>query len=224
MLASLLILHFCLIVLFTKIFVLNIRILNHLMNRISADFWQKDTTERCVLQCLYSLFDKYIHNKTNSRIVFSVLEMLFTFANKQVDFLVKSDFNTLTCLLVGKLFDKCHKDSVQQQTTTSDDPAQQANTDEITWSHVLCLYFDIQTVLLKSLKLLYLRDSIIFFGSYYETIARIIIDSRQSFDLGDLQIVQTFSRYLVQISKYNRELLVNLPHSSEYLEVIKKVF
>jgi hypothetical protein len=193
-----------------------VNILNQLMNRISPDIWQKETTERCVLQCLYSLFEKYIHNQSNSRIVFSVLKMIFTFANKQVDFLVKSDFNSLTCLLVSKLFDKCYKDTIQQQKTTTDELVK---SEDITWSQVLCLYFDIQTVLLKSLKLLYLRDSIIFFGSYYETIARIIIDSRQSFDLEILQIVKTFSRYLVQISKYNRELLVNLPQSTEYLEV-----
>ena len=44
----------------------------------------------------------------------------------------------------------------------------------ISWSNVLCLYFDIQTILLKNLRLLYLKDSIIFFGSYYETIARVL--------------------------------------------------
>lgn len=74
--------------------------------------------------------------------------------------------------------------------------------------------------MLKSLKLLYLKDSIIFFGSYYETIARIIIDSRESFEADVLEIIRTFSRYLAQISKYKRELLINLPQSAEYLEQI----
>ena len=38
--------------------------------------------------------------------------MLFTLANKQVEFLIKSDFNSLTCLLIGKLFDHCMTDKV----------------------------------------------------------------------------------------------------------------
>ena len=118
--------------------------------------------------------------------------MLFTFANKQVDFLVKSDFNSLTCLLIGKLFDYCFIQIVnyieirfvfffltqkyinffQEQSADKKNNIKEES-EHITWSNALCLYFDIQTVLLNNLKFLYLKDSIIFFGSYYETIARV---------------------------------------------------
>lgn len=198
----------------SNIFILNARILDFLMNRINSEYWVKEMTERCLLQCLYSLFERFIKNQKNSKIVFSVLEMLFTLANKQIEFLVKSDFNSKTCLLIGKLFDHCFS------TQENADEKKERELDSIAWSNVLCLYFDIQTILLKSLKQVYLKNSIIFFGSYYETIARIVIDSRQSFDVHFLEIIRTFSRYLVQISKYKRELLINLPNSADYLEQI----
>jgi hypothetical protein len=141
--------------------------------------------------------------------------MLFTLANKQVDYLIKSDFNSLTCLLIGKLFEY----SSSEQT----DKIKELEKEKfglVTWSNVLCLYFDIQAVLLKNLKYLYLKDTIIFFGSYYEAIASVIVNSRQSFDLNLLEIVRTFCRYLVQVAEYKKELLINLPQTADFLLVL----
>lgn len=41
----------------SHIFILNARILDFLMNKLSDEYWRKEMTERCVLQCLYSLFE-----------------------------------------------------------------------------------------------------------------------------------------------------------------------
>jgi hypothetical protein len=46
----------------------------------------------------------------------------------------------------------------------------------LTWSNSLRLYINIQTILLKKLKYNYLNDSIIFFGSFYESFIQVIIN------------------------------------------------
>jgi hypothetical protein len=50
-----------------------------------------------------------------------------------------------------------------------------SDSEEIKWSDVLCLYFNIQTFLLSKLKYKYLKQSILFFGSYYETMIQVIL-------------------------------------------------
>lgn len=42
------------------------------------------------------------------------------------------------------------------------------------WSQVLRLYVNIQSLMLTKLKYNYLKDSLLFFGTYYETMVQVI--------------------------------------------------
>lgn len=48
---------------------------------------------------------KFLQRRENSELVNSLNEMLLTFGKMQTEHLAKSDFNTRTCLLAGKLFE-----------------------------------------------------------------------------------------------------------------------
>lgn len=90
------------------------------------------------------------------------------------------------------------------------------------WKSILKLYVNIQTVLLEKLKYKYLKDSILFFGSYFESITDIVSKLDHSLDIDLLDIIRAFSRYLAKISLYSKELILNIPNSINSLQVTKK--
>lgn len=90
--------------------------------------------------------------------------MFLTFARTQTELLAKSDFNTRTCLLAGKLFE--YSFFVQTMDESSRDV-------ERRWSQALRAYINTQTLLLAKLKYKHVKDSLLFFGTYYETMAQV---------------------------------------------------
>lgn len=81
------------------------------------------------------------------------------------------------------------------------------------------MYINIQTVLLSKLKYNYLRDSILFFGSYFETMVHIVLNMHHSIDLNLLETIRSFARYLSQMCNYTKELLIHISSSMQNLEV-----
>ena len=126
--------------------------------------------------------------------------MLFTLGKHQSDYLIKSDFNSYTCLCVNKIFENSFVESVSSQRpflelrmsktcqTSVVRPFQQQNAqkkrpscDKLntgSWSSVLNLYFNIQTLLLSNLKYKYLKDSTLFFGSYYDHMLQVRVSGQ----------------------------------------------
>lgn len=93
--------------------------------------------------------------------------MFFTFAKVKTDHLAKSDFNTRTCLLAGKLFEH----TFLRITSPSNNIEPKTNKNK--WSQSLRVYINTQTLLLTKLKYNYLKDSLLFFGTYYETMVQV---------------------------------------------------
>lgn len=86
-------------------FILNNNLIKFLMSNFDEKYWNDDLIECCMIQCLYALFEKYVQNANTADLMYSILEMFFAFANYQIEHLAKSDFNTRTCLLAGKIFE-----------------------------------------------------------------------------------------------------------------------
>ena len=152
------------------VFMLNINLIKFIMNKIDTKYWYDELVECCVTQILYSLFDQFLREK-NSNLVFSVLEFFLSFAETRVDHLIKSNFNGNTCLLINLLFEY----SLNTPTSSSLNKQSEITTKtNVLWTNVLCLYIDIQTILLMKSKYKYLNDSILFFGSYFEAMVQVI--------------------------------------------------
>jgi hypothetical protein len=152
------------------VFMLNVSLLKFLMNKIDSKYWHAELLECCVTQILYALFEKFLREK-NSNLVFSVFELFLSFAETQVDHLIKSNFNNNTCLLVNLLFE--YSLNTPANTILSKQAETTTPKTNVLWTNVLCLYIDIQTVLLMRSKYKYLNDSILFFGSYYEAMIQV---------------------------------------------------
>lgn len=86
-------------------FVLNNDLIKFLISNFEEKYWYNELVECCMIQCLYSLFDKYIHTPDNIDIMYSIMDLFFAFSSNQAEHLAKSDFNTRTCLLASKLFE-----------------------------------------------------------------------------------------------------------------------
>ncbi|CAF0748696.1 unnamed protein product [Brachionus calyciflorus] len=194
-------------------FVLNNDLIKFLIGNFDEKYWLNELVESCIIQCLYGLFEKYIHKQDMSDAMYSILDLFFSLAINHVELLAKSDFNTRTCLLASKLFE--YSAFVQKQS-----PSKQLKLEKGTtkWSNVLKIYINIQTTLIEKLKYKYLKDSILFFGSYFETMVQIATTLHHSLDLDLLDIIRAFSRYLAQISLYTKELLLNIQNSTQHLE------
>jgi hypothetical protein len=112
----------------------------------------------------------------------------------------------------------------------------------IKWSNVLCMYLNVQTILLKRLKYSYLKEATLFFGSYYETMiqvcslkikiickfvsfignenfVKVILNLQHSLNPDLLFIIRAICRYVSQICAYKRELAISITNSMENLEV-----
>lgn len=155
-----------------EVFMLNVSLIKFLMNKIDSKYWYAELLECCVTQILYALFEKFLREK-NSNLVFSVFELFLSFAETQVDHLIKSNFNSNTCLLVNHLFE--YSLNTPANTILSKQAETTTPKTNVLWTNVLCLYIDIQTVLLMRSKYKYLNDSILFFGSYYEAMIQVKI-------------------------------------------------
>ena len=149
-----------------EVFTLNVNLIKFLMNKVESKFWHAELIECCVTQILYTLFEKYIREK-NSNLVFSIFEFFLSFAQTQVDHLIKSNFNANTCLLASLLFEYSLNTPPSQNAKRIDSKS------NVLWTNVLCLYMDIQTNLLMKSKYKYLNDSILFFGSYHESMVQV---------------------------------------------------
>ena len=152
------------------VFMLNVSLLKFLMNKIDSKYWYAELLECCVTQILYALFEKFLREK-NSNLVFSVFELFLSFAETQLDHLIKSNFNSNTCLLANLLFE--YSLNTPANTVLSKQAETTTPKTNVLWTNVLCLYIDIQTVLLMRSKYKYLNDSILFFGSYYEAMIQV---------------------------------------------------
>lgn len=153
------------------VFILNVNLIKFIMNNIESKHWYVELLECCVTQILYSLFDKFVREK-NSNLVFSVFEFFLSFAETQVDHLIKSNFNSNTCLLANLLFEYSLNTPQDAVLKKQNDSTTKTN---VLWTNVLCLYIDIQTILLMKSKHKYLKSSILFFGSYYEAMIQVLI-------------------------------------------------
>lgn len=115
-------------------------------------------------EVLISLKQKQKKVRENSELLASIDDMFFTFAKIQTEHLAKSDFNTRTCLVAGKLFEhaftRMQPSDVEMRTRSK-------------CSHSLRAYINTQTLLLAKLKYKYLKDSLLFFGTYYETMVQV---------------------------------------------------
>jgi hypothetical protein len=152
------------------VFMLNINLIKFIMNKIDNKYWYDELVECCVTQILYSLFDQFLREK-NSNLVFSVLEFFLSFAETRVDHLIKSNFNGNTCLLINLLFEYSLNTPTSSSLNKQSEITIKTN---VLWTNVLCLYIDIQTILLMKSKYKYLNDSILFFGSYFEAMVQVI--------------------------------------------------
>ncbi|RNA38292.1 nucleoporin NUP188-like protein [Brachionus plicatilis] len=188
-------------------FVVNNNLLKFIVNNFSENYWQNELAESCFMQCLYVVLEKCVYDHKNYDVVYSIFDLFFTFSDKQAESLAKSDFNTRTCLLTSKIF--------EYSSLISHD---ESNKYSSNWKSILKLYISIQTVLLKKLKYKYLKDSILFFGSYFETIGEIISKLDHSLDTDLLDIIRAFSRYFSQISFYSKELILNIQNSTNCLQ------
>lgn len=93
-------------------FVINNNLFKFIVNNFSENYWQNELAECCMMQCLYAVFEKCIYDPKNYDIIYSIVDLFFTFSDKQAESLAKTDFNTRTCLLVSKLFEYSSHSSV----------------------------------------------------------------------------------------------------------------
>ena len=87
--------------------------------------------------------------------------MFYAFVLIEPEILSHSEFINHTCLSFGKVFQYIHQNEKKKNETDF-------------WLDVLHLYLHIQTILLKSLKYNFIDKSILFIGSFYETMIQVI--------------------------------------------------
>ena len=91
------------------------------------------------------------------------MEMFYAIVLIEPEILSNSEFIQHTCLSFGKVFQyiNIHENSKKVD-------------ESVLWLDVLRIYLNIQTILLKCLKYDFIEKSILFVGSFYETLVQVI--------------------------------------------------
>ncbi len=235
------------------------------MSITDRSYWINELNEACVIQLLYSLFQKmlqvrgrlvetlifsikmglFLQHFENSSIIFSIMEIFYAFSQFEPEILSNSGFTSNTCLIVGKLFEYAFHSETHGEPQLPHKPRHRTvlvrSENSKTWGDTLRLYINIQTLLLNKLKYNFLSDSILFIGSYYELMVQVIplstnfqpIPTNQkincslkiiqqlwhSCDYDLLKTITTICRYISEISKYKKELLIQVSQTFENIPV-----
>ena len=185
---------------------LSVSLLRWLMEHVSGEYWRESVRCCCVLQRIYALFVRQVQPLNDNGLIrydttrqcvrlHATLELMYAFAMcgeaACVNELARSDFNTHTCLLAARLFDlaaSLHRGGARGGgrgvLSTANCP--------LTWSHTLRLYVNIQTCLLAQLKYKYVKDAIVFFGSYYDQMIHVSLSSLNSIRIDRSKIIFLF--------------------------------
>jgi hypothetical protein len=69
-------------------------------------FWYNELYQYCIAKSLLALFGRFVRHEKYISLIYGIMDFLYTYAEVNVDHLVKNDFNSSTCLIAGTLFEK----------------------------------------------------------------------------------------------------------------------
>ena len=90
--------------------------------------------------------------------------MFYAFVLIEPEILSHSEFIQHTCLSFGKVF---------QYINVLENNKKSEKEESVLWLDVLRIYLNVQTILLKCLKYNFIEKSILFVGSFYETLVQV---------------------------------------------------
>jgi len=83
-----------------------------IIKNVDMKFWYNELYQCCIAKSLLGLFGRFVRHEKYIALIYGIMDFLYTYAEVNVDHLVKNDFNASTCLIAGTLFENSSRELV----------------------------------------------------------------------------------------------------------------